>query len=148
MAQPRRQNLLTLFRRSAQAMVEQLVARVAAAGHDGIRLAHSQVFEALAPEGSRISELAAHAQMTHQSMSELVASLEELGYVERRADPSDGRAKLICLTDQGHALMQLALQEIERIEAAWLHSLRQQGIAGDLAAALKETLRSEMRRTA
>jgi DNA-binding MarR family transcriptional regulator len=36
-------------------------------------------------------------------MGELVDDLERLGYVERRADPGDGRAKLVMLTTKGEA---------------------------------------------
>ncbi len=137
----REQNLITLFRLSAQAMVDELVVRMVAAGYEGIRPAHSRVFEALEPEGSRISALASRAQMTHQSMSELVASLEAQGYVARRPDPSDRRAKLICLTPRGRAMMRLALEEIARIETEWLRHLGQHGVEGDLLAALAQILR-------
>ena len=45
-----------------------------------------------------MSELARRAQITKQSMSELVAHLERHGYVERVPDPDDRRAKLVRAT--------------------------------------------------
>ena len=126
-------------------MVDELLKRMVAAGYVGIRAPHSRVFEALDPDGSRISELAAHAQMTHQAMSELVTGLEAQGYVERRPDPRDDRAKLICLTPSGRALLQRALADIADIEAAWLDRLRQHGVEGDLKTALAAALDSETR---
>ena len=135
-----RYNLITLFRLSAQDMVDELVARMVEAGYEDIRPAHSRVFEALEPEGSRISDLAERAQMTHQSMSQLVAGLEAQGYVERQPDPNDRRAKLICLTARGRTLMQLALEEISRIETEWLSRLRMHGVDGDLLVALEKKL--------
>lgn len=54
-----------------------------------------------AQDGLRLKELAARASMTPQSMGELVDELEELGYVERRPDPTDRRAKRIRLTRKG-----------------------------------------------
>jgi len=39
--------------------------------------------------------------MTHQSMGELIDTLERRDYVERRPDPDDGRARLVCLTAKG-----------------------------------------------
>ncbi len=132
------ENLITLFRRSAQAMVSELVTRVGAAGYDDIRPAHSRVFETLSPSGSRISEMAERAAITHQSMSELVASLEERGYVARQPDPLDRRAKRVYLTPRGHAVMRLATAEIASIEAEWLSRIRQHGVEGDLPNALKQ----------
>ncbi|MCB0082076.1 MAG: MarR family transcriptional regulator, partial [Caldilineaceae bacterium] len=85
-------------------------------------------------------EMAARAQMTHQSMSELVTSLEQQGYVEYQPDPRDRRAKLVCLTDAGRAMLRVSLAEIATIEAAWRDRLRAQGIEGDLGAALAALL--------
>jgi putative transposase len=62
---------------------------------------------------------AARAQMTHQSMSELVVGLEAAGFVQRVPDPADGRAKLICLTPLGRRVVRKAVEEIANIEAAW-----------------------------
>ncbi len=39
--------------------------------------------------------------MTKQSMAQLVAHLEQHGYVERVPDPADGRAKLVRATARG-----------------------------------------------
>jgi DNA-binding MarR family transcriptional regulator len=48
-----------------------------------------------------VSDLAAVEGMRHQSMAAVVARIEELGLVERRRDPSDGRRQLIALTPGG-----------------------------------------------
>ncbi len=112
-------NLVTLFLQAAHGMTDELVARLGAAGYADVRAAHGRVFENLDPEGTRLSDLAARAQMTHQSMSELVAGLEAAGYVERVPDPADGRAKLVCLTPLGRRVVRVAIDEIAKIEAAW-----------------------------
>ncbi len=75
-----------------------------AAGFGDIRPAHSPVFRHIEQQGSRIVSLAAAADMTKQSMAYLVGSLEETGYVEIKADPSDGRARLVRLTAKGARL--------------------------------------------
>ena len=76
--------------------------RVVASGYSDIRPSHGSVFEQLTVEdGLRLKELAARASMTPQSMGELVDELEKLGYVERRPDPTDRRAKRIFLTPRG-----------------------------------------------
>src|SRR5687767_2217620 len=75
-----------------------IMGRLWAAGFVELRLAHSRVFEHLGEEGATVTALAQRAQMTKQSMGELVIDLARLGYVERRVDPTDRRAKLVVLT--------------------------------------------------
>ena len=53
------------------------------------------------PDGLRITELAGDALLTQAGLSRLVARLEANGLVERVADPDDGRAARIRLTDAG-----------------------------------------------
>src|SRR5258708_1802374 len=68
----------------------------AAAGHPAFPPPPLPVLEYADHErGSRITELARHANVTAQAMSEVVAYLERHGYVERVAAPSDGRAQLL-----------------------------------------------------
>ncbi len=45
--------------------------------------------------------------------------LAALGYLTRRPDPADGRAKLIDLTDRGRHLMADAGDRVADIEARW-----------------------------
>lgn len=136
----RQLNLMTLFLRAAHAMTDELTSRLAAAGYRDLRPADSRVFENLDPDGTRLTELAARAQMTHQSMSELVAGLEVRGYVERQADPSDRRARLVRLTPRGRQMLQAALPIIDSIEDGWLRQLGDD--AADLRSALAQALRT------
>jgi DNA-binding MarR family transcriptional regulator len=57
--------------------------------------------------------------MTRPAMAELVDDLERLGIVERRPDPSDGRAKLICLTDAGWDAMRTGRRVIAELETEY-----------------------------
>ena len=77
---------------------------------------HSAVFAQIRAEGSRLTELARGANMTPQAMGELVDELETLGYVERRPDPTDRRAKLIVLTSRGHECIAAGIATIQGIE--------------------------------
>ena len=62
--------------------------------------------------------------MTKQSMAELVAHLERLGYVEQeRPDPSDRRAKLVRATRRGKELSAIAREVVAEIEAEWTRRL-------------------------
>ena len=95
----------------------ELFDRLLAAGLEDARVPHTHVTAYIKAEGSRLTELAARARMTLPAMSELVDDLQRLGIVERRPDPSDGRAKLICLTDAGWQAMRTARRVIVEIEA-------------------------------
>lgn len=77
---------------------------------------HSAVFAQIDPEGSRLTELANRANITPQAMGELIDELEELGYVTRQPDPTDRRAKLIVLTDEGRAAVEAGRQTIIGLE--------------------------------
>jgi DNA-binding MarR family transcriptional regulator len=91
--------------------------RVVASGSDDIRPSHGNVFEQLTFEdGLRLKDLAARAQMTPQAMGELVDELEGLGYVERRPDPNDRRAKRICLTRRGKRNTLRGLEIVTELE--------------------------------
>lgn len=52
----------------------------------------------------RITELALDEHVTQPSMTNLVTRLADDGFVVRRADPGDGRAVRVCLTDEGREL--------------------------------------------
>jgi DNA-binding MarR family transcriptional regulator len=89
----------------------------------GIRPAHLQVFGTIKADGTRLTDLAAWSNMSLSSMAELVDDLERLGYVERRPDPEDGRAKLVSLTDAGWQAIRQGRQVIGLIEADWATQL-------------------------
>jgi DNA-binding MarR family transcriptional regulator len=121
-----RPNVGILVRGPFQEIVRRIAEGLAEAGFDDIRPAHTAVFQHIKAEGSRLSELAERAQITKQSMGYLVDYLEEHGYVERRADPSDRRATLIFLTDHGWAQVREALRIIAEIEQEWSRRLGRQ----------------------
>jgi DNA-binding MarR family transcriptional regulator len=128
------------FRRTAQLMVEELAKRLEADGFGEIPPAYHALFENIDPGGTRLTALAARAEMTHQSMSELVATLERRGWVERRPDPSDGRARLVCLTPEGRRLTARGLHHINEIEAAWQARWRDAGYDGQLRDVLADAI--------
>ena len=88
---------------------------------------HSAVFAQISPDGSRLTELARKANMTPQSMAELVDELVDMGYVVRRPDPADGRAKLIVLTKRGRDAVAAGRQTIEGIEEQVIELLGKRG---------------------
>lgn len=100
-----------------------LVDALHAAGYVDLRSAHGAVFESLDPSGSRVSEMARRAGVTHQSMTELVEFLVGAGYLEKSADPADRRAKVVMLTPKGLAAVNVAVTAVEASERAWQEHL-------------------------
>ena len=80
---------------------------------------HFQIFGNIRMGGIRLTELADRAQLSLAAASELVNDLVDLGYLTRRPDPADGRAKLIDLTKRGQALMADAGGRVVDIERRW-----------------------------
>jgi len=120
--------------------------RVAEAGYTDIRPGHGCVFGYIAPEGSRLTDLAERAGMTKQSVGEAASDLEKRGYLERVPDPNDGRAKIIRLTDRGREAQAIGRGLIADIEADWAERF-----GADRIAALRdalETVAAEQLRTA
>ncbi len=115
----KRQDFVALLYTAADALVAELSARLEQAGYGDVRQAHGCVFGNLAPDGMRLTELAELAGMTKQGVGEAVSDLERLGYAERVADPSDGRAKIIRLTDRGRAAQRAGFEIIGVIESEW-----------------------------
>jgi DNA-binding MarR family transcriptional regulator len=117
------ENLAILLREPFRAGTEVLHRRFAERGHPEIRPPHGNVMQFLDDAGTRVSVLAERAQITKQSMAELVAHLERLGYVERVPDPSDRRAKLVRATPRGRQLYAIARDVVAEIEADWTKRL-------------------------
>jgi DNA-binding MarR family transcriptional regulator len=126
-------NFGNLFRDPALAMQELVVHLLREHGSDDIRLSHALVAQHIADEGSRITDLAERVQLTKPTVVHVINELEALGYVERRPDPTDGRAKLVVPTPRLQNAVAVGREAIAAIERAW-------------AAALGERETAELRR--
>jgi DNA-binding MarR family transcriptional regulator len=103
--------------------------------YNDIRISHGCVFGNIDPDGTRLTDLAERARMTKQSVGEVTSDLEQRGYVERIPDPSDGRAKIIRLTERGRAAQSLGIGLIDEIEQEWAERF-----GADRVAVLREAL--------
>lgn len=101
------------------------------------RPAHGSVMEQLDFEdGLRLVDLASGADMTPQSVGELVDQLEALGYVERRPDPRDRRAKRIYRTERAKQASTAAIETAMAIDRELEETL-----GSDRLSALRHDLR-------
>lgn len=90
-----------------------------AAGADDVTPTQARLMAQIDPGGTRVVTLAARARTTKQSAAFLVDQLERAGYVERVADPRDGRAKLVRLTARARAIGDRADAEVARALGEW-----------------------------
>jgi DNA-binding MarR family transcriptional regulator len=85
-------------------------------GYEDVTLAHIALLPHLDEAGTRASSLATRAGMTKQGMGQLVRELEMRGYLERRPDPTDGRAALVCFTAAGRRLLEDAVDVTRELD--------------------------------
>jgi DNA-binding MarR family transcriptional regulator len=88
-------------------------------GYADLREPHLHIFGNVGIEGIRLTDLAARAQLSLATTSELVSELQRLGYLERRPDPVDRRAKLIFPTGRGRHALDDAGDRVADIEHHW-----------------------------
>ena len=100
-------------------MEDRIFRAIQDAGFDDWTLAQVRVFQRLAPDGSRLTDLAEQAQMSKQSAGVLVDQLERLGYIRRVPDPTDGRARLIVIEERGRQAAEVAKATSTEILAEW-----------------------------
>jgi len=97
----------------------ELFAPAAEHGYVDLREPHLQIFGNLGIDGIRLTDLAARAQLSLTATSELVNELQALGYLERRPDSRDRRAKLIFPTARGRRALDDAGNRVAKIEHHW-----------------------------
>lgn len=100
--------------------MQDLIAReLASRGFGDLRPALLVVAQHLRAAGSRVTELAELSMLTKPTVVHAIDELERLGYVERRPDPADGRAKLVVLTKRGIDAEAAGRKIIEEIHEEW-----------------------------
>jgi DNA-binding MarR family transcriptional regulator len=102
-----------------RAMETRVFEGLAAAGFDDFTRAQARVFQRIAPDGSRLTDLAEQAGITKQSAGFLVDQLERAGYVERVPDPADGRARLVRVAKRGARSVEASRGIVAQVEAEW-----------------------------
>ena len=106
-----------LLRTPYHAFLARLYERLVAAGYADIAPSWGHnIFFYLREGGLRLTELAELARTTKQAMLYTVNQLEAAGYVERVPDPTDGRAKIVRLTERGLEVRRVADEIIAGIE--------------------------------
>ncbi len=86
-------------------------------GHTGLRLSFQPIMTGIPTQGIRNTDLAAKLGMSKQNSFQLLKQVEAAGYIHRKSDPRDKRARRIYRTDKGMRLMRDGLEITARIDA-------------------------------
>ena len=112
--------LVVLIIRTAKALVDQL-----RAGRERSEASATTVMHGLAAQYVRkresvtTSDLARYLRVTKQSASEIVSVLEGEGVIRRAPHPTDRRARVLIVTDEGRARLEDGAERWHAIEQEW-----------------------------
>jgi DNA-binding MarR family transcriptional regulator len=108
-----------LLRVPAQAIHRRLIEELNAAGFAELRLPHMAVLQFPGPDGVRPGMLAERAGISKQAMNQLLRSLESLAYIARSDAPTEGRARIVRLTERGRAAYAKIHEILRDVEREW-----------------------------
>lgn len=100
-----------------QVVVTEFVRRLDAEGYADLRPAHGAVFQALRGGGATSTELAERLGVTKQAAGQMVADLEQRGYLRRVDHPEGGRRRLVVLTSKADEHLAVAGRVLHGLEA-------------------------------
>ena len=108
-----------LLRLAWQGVRARIYEGVLEAGYTDLSRAHVLLFRWPVIDGLRPSELAARNQLSKQTINDLLKDLEKRGYLKRSHDPTDGRARIVRLTERGWNLTQVISDMSFATESDW-----------------------------
>jgi DNA-binding MarR family transcriptional regulator len=91
-----------------QGFVRQLHADMAEQGFADLGRSDGVVMRVLHRQGRTVSELSALLEITPQGTAQIIEDMERRGFVVRRPDPSDARARLVELSERGRGAIAAA----------------------------------------
>ncbi len=98
-------------------MVDDVVTELARRGHPGVTATHEFALRAIASGAQSASALGRSLGVSKQAAAKTIATLEELGYVERQDDPDDGRRRAVIVTPRGDEMMTIGARAFDRCRA-------------------------------
>jgi DNA-binding MarR family transcriptional regulator len=84
--------------------------------HRGLKISFEPYISLVAEGGARLSDIADCLGITRQAANQTANQIEQAGYISRRTDPEDKRAKRIELTAQGRRLRDDGLDVIRQLQ--------------------------------
>lgn len=110
--QPLARFLIVLFRQ----FEDELISELSKSGHRSISPADFNVLRHIDPRGISAVRIAQLAGVTKQAIGKQIAKLETDGWITRKDDPIDQRAKIVIFTKKGERLLHDAFSVMQKIE--------------------------------
>ena len=120
--------LALLLLESFTAMVEEVVAELARQGHPGVTVTHEFALRAIDDGANDASALGRRLEVSKQAAAKTITALEQLGYVERVADPSDARRKELRVTARGYEMDAIGGATFDKLRKRWQASIGSQHV--------------------
>lgn len=111
--------LARLLAMAYRQLIDGLHARLEALGYTDVRPAYGYVLLAVRDQPTTGADVAALLGVSKQAASKLIESMEQGGYIERRAHGDDARAKHLVLTARGRKFLLTVESIYEELESEW-----------------------------
>ncbi len=85
-------------------------------GHSQLRINFEPYISMAAERGARLSDIAEMLRISRQAANQTANQIEAAGYLQRAADPSDGRAKLLLTTPKAKTMIRQGGAEAMKIQ--------------------------------
>lgn len=112
----RQNNIGRLLNMAIRRFEKRVLELMTEAGYGEFTLSQMSITRNLDVGGTRATEIAKRADITKQSVGELIGQLEEIGLIERIPDPDDKRARIVHFTTAGLAWLEsfeIAIKQAE-----------------------------------
>ncbi|HEY6131275.1 MAG TPA: MarR family winged helix-turn-helix transcriptional regulator [Halioglobus sp.] len=98
-------------------------------GHGNLRLGFSPYIALIGEGDKRLTDLAESLGITRQACNQAVKQVEAAGFIERAADPADGRAKQLTLSPRGIKLRRDGLRIVAQLDNQFTDIIGENAIA-------------------
>ena len=112
-----------LLRRPFLAARVHIVHELHAAGFTDLQAAHLAVFQYPGPHGRSPGDIARSADASKQAINNLLAQLEQLGYLRRAINPDNRRERVVELTRRGGSAINTIRSAVADLEQQWQKQL-------------------------
>jgi DNA-binding MarR family transcriptional regulator len=104
-------------------LIDGVHAELARQGHPHLRPMHGFVLQAVGLDGTTAAGLGRRLGISKQAAGKTVDALEQLGYLQRAADPADARRKIVRLTPQALDALARSAAIFDDLRARWAQAL-------------------------